>query len=208
MANYTSQQDENECDTLSSQTFSGDESGLEDDDDNDFFLIDGNKKARKKRHDAKTTSRPIDKVLVRKSIVSKDHEAKASEKTTPKAKKLKTIKLDDRTPLVRPAQPNHDPNENDQTSHRLSEMSTQIDRICEYTLVLMHCILYKINYYNRKTHFDKYIKYNIVVYVSIKTILNPTNLECLSIKSKIPSILEIISNLFIYFIIIIYFNNK
>ena len=46
-------------------------------------------------------------------------------------------------------------------------LSNKIDRFCEFTLVLMHCILYKINYYNKKTHFDKYLKYNIVVYVKI-----------------------------------------
>jgi hypothetical protein len=47
----------------------------------------------------------------------------------------------------------------------LHSARTKVDRICEYALVLMHCILYKINYYDRKTHFDKYIKYNIIVYV-------------------------------------------
>lgn len=45
-------------------------------------------------------------------------------------------------------------------------LSSRIDRICDYAQVLMHCLLYKINYYNKKTHFDKYIKYNIIVYVS------------------------------------------
>lgn len=48
------------------------------------------------------------------------------------------------------------------------QLAVKIDRVCEYALVLMHCILYKINYYNRKTHFDKSIKYDIVVYVSLK----------------------------------------
>lgn len=48
------------------------------------------------------------------------------------------------------------------------QLAVKIDRVCEYALVLMHCILYKINYYNRKTHFDKSIKYDIVVYVSFK----------------------------------------
>lgn len=43
-------------------------------------------------------------------------------------------------------------------------LSSRIDRICDYAQVLMHCLLYKINYYNKKTHFDKYIKYNIIVY--------------------------------------------
>lgn len=46
-------------------------------------------------------------------------------------------------------------------------LATKIDRICEFTLVLMHCILYKINYYNRKTHFDKAIKYDIIIYVCL-----------------------------------------
>jgi len=44
-------------------------------------------------------------------------------------------------------------------------IANRIDRICEYAQVLMHCLLYKINYYDKKAHFNKYIKYNIVVYV-------------------------------------------
>jgi hypothetical protein len=40
-----------------------------------------------------------------------------------------------------------------------------IDRACEFAECLMHCILFKINYYNKKTHFDKALKYNIIVYV-------------------------------------------
>ena len=45
-------------------------------------------------------------------------------------------------------------------------LMNKIDRLCEFVHVLMHCILYKINYYNKKTHFDKFLKYNIIVYVS------------------------------------------
>jgi hypothetical protein len=45
-------------------------------------------------------------------------------------------------------------------------LASKIDRLCEFAHVLMHCVLYKINYYNKKNHFEKYLKYNIVVYVS------------------------------------------
>ena len=45
-------------------------------------------------------------------------------------------------------------------------LSNRIDRLCEFVHVLMHCLLFKINYYNKKTHFDKFLKYNIIVYVS------------------------------------------
>ena len=34
-------------------------------------------------------------------------------------------------------------------------LSTRIDRLCEFVHVLMHCLLFKINYYNKKTHFDR-----------------------------------------------------
>jgi hypothetical protein len=44
-------------------------------------------------------------------------------------------------------------------------LAFRIDRVCEYAECLMHCILFKINYYNKKTHFDKAVKYNIIVYV-------------------------------------------
>lgn len=44
-------------------------------------------------------------------------------------------------------------------------LAFKIDRLCEYAQVLMHCLLYKINYYNKKTHFEKLLKYNIIVYV-------------------------------------------
>lgn len=47
------------------------------------------------------------------------------------------------------------------------QLGTKIDRICEYALVLMHCVLYKINYYDRRTHFEKSIKYDIIVYVCL-----------------------------------------
>jgi hypothetical protein len=47
-----------------------------------------------------------------------------------------------------------------------SGLMSKIDRLCEFVHVLMHCVLYKINYYNKKTHFDKFLKYNIIVYVS------------------------------------------
>lgn len=46
-----------------------------------------------------------------------------------------------------------------------TNLNSRIDSLCEYAHVLMHCVLYKINYYNKKTHFDKLLKYNIVVYV-------------------------------------------
>lgn len=45
-------------------------------------------------------------------------------------------------------------------------LADRIDRISEFAQVLMHCLLYKINYYNKKTHFEKFIKYNIIVYVT------------------------------------------
>ena len=44
-------------------------------------------------------------------------------------------------------------------------LSDKIDRLCEYAQVLMHCLLFKINYYNKKTHFEKLLKYNTIVYV-------------------------------------------
>lgn len=47
------------------------------------------------------------------------------------------------------------------------DLGTKIDRICEFAHVLMHCLLYKINYYDRKTHFNKALKYDIIVYVRI-----------------------------------------
>lgn len=47
-------------------------------------------------------------------------------------------------------------------------LGERIDRICEFAQVLMHCLLYKINYYDKKKHFEKYIKYNIIVYVNKK----------------------------------------
>jgi hypothetical protein len=46
-------------------------------------------------------------------------------------------------------------------------LAFKIDRLCEFSECWMHCVLYKINYYNKKTHFDKYLKYDIVVYVSL-----------------------------------------
>jgi len=49
---------------------------------------------------------------------------------------------------------------------RKQTIAHRIDQICEYAQVLMHCLLYKTNYYDRKIHFDKYIKYDIVVYVN------------------------------------------
>ena len=50
--------------------------------------------------------------------------------------------------------------------HDYTSLASKIDRLCEFAHVLMHCILYKINYYSKKTHFDKFLKYNIIVYVS------------------------------------------
>jgi hypothetical protein len=60
---------------------------------------------------------------------------------------------------------------NNQSAPKVSNCSQnrylafQIDRVCEFAECLMHCILFKINYYNKKTHFDKAVKYNIIVYV-------------------------------------------
>ncbi len=50
---------------------------------------------------------------------------------------------------------------------RPNELNNRIDKICEFAQVLMHCLLFKINYYNKKSHFDKYIKYNMIVYVRL-----------------------------------------
>ena len=64
-------------------------------------------------------------------------------------------------------------------------LTHKIDRLCEFSLVLMHCILFKINYYN-KIHFEKYLKYSIVVYVSKnsqKTIVNKS--KYIYFKSKL-----------------------
>ena len=55
--------------------------------------------------------------------------------------------------------------EHQQELNRKQILAFKIDRICDYAQVLMHCLLFKINYYNKKTHFDKYIKYNMIVYV-------------------------------------------
>lgn len=57
-----------------------------------------------------------------------------------------------------------------QITNKKQLLSERIDRLCEYAQVLMHCLLFKINYYNKKTHFEKYLKYNTIVYV------NETNL--------------------------------
>lgn len=46
-------------------------------------------------------------------------------------------------------------------------LADKIDRLCEFAQLLMHCLLFKINYYNKKTHFDKLLKYNTIVYVII-----------------------------------------
>jgi hypothetical protein len=48
---------------------------------------------------------------------------------------------------------------------RREQCERQIDMFCEYVHILMHCFLYKLNYYNKKSHFDKLIKYNTIVYV-------------------------------------------
>lgn len=45
-------------------------------------------------------------------------------------------------------------------------VSRRVDRLCEFTECLMHCLLFKINYYDKKAHFDKCLKYDVVVYVS------------------------------------------
>ena len=45
-------------------------------------------------------------------------------------------------------------------------LAARVDQICEFVHVFLHCLLYKINYYDKKTHFEKLLKYNIIVYVS------------------------------------------
>ena len=42
------------------------------------------------------------------------------------------------------------------------------DLICEYVEVYLHCVLYKTKLY-KKTLFDKFQKYSIIVYVSISS---------------------------------------
>jgi hypothetical protein len=58
-----------------------------------------------------------------------------------------------------------------------ANLLNKIDRLCEFVHVLMHCILYKINYYNKKTHFDKFLKYNIIVYVSSLFLIRMLKIE-------------------------------
>lgn len=43
-------------------------------------------------------------------------------------------------------------------------LAERVDQICEFVHVFLHCLLYKINYYDKKTHFEKLLKYNIIVY--------------------------------------------
>jgi len=54
-----------------------------------------------------------------------------------------------------------------ETIMKREQFERQIDMFCEYVHILMHCFLYKLNYYNKKSHFDKLIKYNTIVYVII-----------------------------------------
>jgi hypothetical protein len=61
-------------------------------------------------------------------------------------------------------------------------LAQRIDRICEYAQVLMHCLLFKINYYNKKTHFEKYLKYNTIVYVNVKLKLNLITFKLTTIR--------------------------
>ena len=41
----------------------------------------------------------------------------------------------------------------------------RLDALCDMTLVFLHSVLYKSGYYDKRTHFRKQLKYNIVVYV-------------------------------------------
>lgn len=59
-----------------------------------------------------------------------------------------------------------------QITNKKQLLSERIDRLCEYAQVLMHCLLFKINYYNKKTHFEKYLKYNTIVYVNETNLYN------------------------------------
>ncbi len=56
---------------------------------------------------------------------------------------------------------------NDGSEVTRSLLSIKIDRVCEFVQVLMHCLLYKMNYYDKRTHFEKMLKYQIIVYVII-----------------------------------------
>ncbi len=75
-----------------------------------------------------------------------------------------------RTPLTTPkpstSKDNQVLEQRDIALSKKQYLADRIDRISEFTQVMMHCLLYKINYYNKKTHFEKYIKYNIIVYVT------------------------------------------
>jgi hypothetical protein len=116
------------------------------DDDEDiieYYMTDDNISTTKRRSARYSIRTPITKT--------------ASTSTTSAKRIIDTVK--NKFELTTPA-------DNDDQKKRLSN---KLDRFCEFTLVMMHCILYKINYYNKKTHFDKYLKYNIVVYVRFKS---------------------------------------
>ena len=99
----------------------------------------------------------------RKSLVNLGEETvlKPLERTL---KHRKTQQIIDKTTGTTSAQTNQKL-EHQQELNRKQILSFKIDKICDYAQVLMHCLLFKINYYNKKTHFDKYIKYNMIVYV-------------------------------------------
>ena len=81
----------------------------------------------------------------------------------PKTSQIQNFKLNETRVPAFATKSSKSTNENEQVERLLA---FRIDRICEYAECLMHCILFKINFYNKKTNFEKVIKYNIVVYVS------------------------------------------
>ena len=95
----------------------------------------------------------------------------AKNKTPGASRKRKSLALNDSkrsTPLIKPPLQFKTTkiNTNKDLHLKSDRLSIKIDRICEYAEVLMHCILFKTNFYNKKTHFDKCLKYNIIVYVN------------------------------------------
>ncbi|CAF1028217.1 unnamed protein product, partial [Brachionus calyciflorus] len=109
----------------------------DDDESNDLILEDNFGKNNRKR----------------KSITSKNDNNK------------KLIKLDNEKKMSKKFETRSiQANSTNEINEERQLLKFKIDALCEYTHVLMHCILYKINYYNKKTHFDKVLKYNIIVY--------------------------------------------
>lgn len=84
-----------------------------------------------------------------------------------------------------------------------SLVGRRVDRLCEFAECLMHCLLFKINYYDKKAHFDKCLKYDVVVYVSsqasIKTISNLSS-YLFGVSHRDHSILDKLSFICFFFL--------